>query len=357
MITRRNRTQAIANYILYSFVLLLLGRPFAASQTKDARDQAWQELYKALTRSQVDSETRKAIIDIVASTSVQLANGTEGRQLFFVRSTAKGLDDLDSPSRLDLSPVLASAYQDACENHPVSFFTNPPPDAARVAKQNQEVIKLLENAMATIVLKGRPGTVRSQISIGLMDYRMGSYVSRYHETSDIYDGIMASRPLGARKFVIDTNTELRAYLTSVQPMSVKTADAMALIEVNKPHLRAPRLVAGSLQVELMRLTRPDFKGRMEQGFAAFPAIYDILAEDVAAEAGFYGDIGALKEAAYRVAAEATVNGARKVTPEEVSGILNQLRASPNSGEALSTLRSWLRESVDYQLTHAQAAGR
>jgi hypothetical protein len=89
-------------------------------------------------------------------------------------------------------------------------------------------------------------------------------------------------------------------------------------------------------------------------------IDDVLARDIAKEAGkFTGpNFARLTNAVAALAAHASLNdnGAeRAVTREDVSRILNQLRTSPNSDEAATVLRSWLRESVDYQLRHPQAA--
>jgi hypothetical protein len=96
----------------------------------------------------------------------------------------------------------------------------------------------------------------------------------------------------------------------------------------------------------------------------FPSPYDLLAQDIADEAlKFSGpDLGKLKTVVAGLLCHATVkeNGdARNVTPQEAGANLEQLRSSSpqQAAQAKATLRSWLRESVDYQLLHPQAAAR
>jgi hypothetical protein len=95
-----------------------------------------------------------------------------------------------------------------------------------------------------------------------------------------------------------------------------------------------------------------------------PSPYATLAQDIAIEAlKFSGpDLEALKKVTAELTANATkADGAttRNVTPEDVGGILEQLRhgSAPEAAQAKAVLRAWLLESVDYQLRHPQAAAR
>lgn len=96
----------------------------------------------------------------------------------------------------------------------------------------------------------------------------------------------------------------------------------------------------------------------------FPSPYDLLAQDIADEAlKFSGpNLGKLQDVVGGLLSHATVkeNGnERNVTREEVSANLEQIRSASPQGaaQAKATLRSWLLESVEYQLRQPQAAAR
>jgi hypothetical protein len=175
-----------------------------------------------------------------------------------------------------------------------------------------------------------------------------------------------SRAAGGAALVLRFETEpnpLYYRYTGAPSGAEWVTDKIDLIEANSNPGNAPDhrhlgLFFTSLNFEI-RKARNQVPANLSNPFAC---PYDLLAQDIADEAlKFSGpDLEKLKSVVAGLLSHATVNengAARNVTPQEASRNLEQLRSGspPEAAQAKAILRAWLRESVDYQLRHPQAA--